>query len=130
MNNTTLTFINKSNDYTILGFVNFYVHDILGSLIYIFGLIFNLISFTYFQLSRSFNKTSLRHYFSVVAITDSIRLQEWLFAFLLNHNFILLDRRLCGIIYFITMTSGHISIWLLVLLSIERFIILQFPFKG
>jgi hypothetical protein len=28
------------------------------------------------------------------------------------------------------MTRGHIIIWLLVLLSIERFIILQFPFKG
>ena len=114
----------------ILRWVNFYVNDILGSIIFILGLIFNILSFAYFQMSRSFRDTSMRHYFSALSITDSIRLSEWLFQYLLNKKVIVLSKSVCNGYMFLIITSGQISVWLLVFLSIERFIILQFPFKG
>jgi hypothetical protein len=110
--------------------VHFYVSDILGSIVFTLGIVFNVLSFTYFQLSRSFRDTSMRHYFSVLSITDSIRLSEWLFSFFLDKKLFTLNRTLCSIFLFGTISSGHISIWLLVFLSIERYIILQFPFRG
>ena len=82
-NNSLLQNID-SNEIIILKFINFYINDALGSGIFFFGIFFNLLSFTYFQLSRSFHDTSMRHYFSVLSITDSLRLSEWLFLFLLN----------------------------------------------
>ena len=114
----------------VLNQVNFYVNDILGSMLFVFGVIFNIVSFTYFQLSRSFRDTSMRHYFSVLSISDSLRLSEWLFTFLMDKKIIYLNSEMCRAFLFITITSGHISVWLLVFLSIERYIILQFPFKG
>ena len=114
----------------ILEAVNFYINDILGAIIFSFGILFNLTSLIYFQLSRSFRDTSMRHYFSVLSITDSLRLSEWLFSYLFDKKLILLNENFCSALLFITITSGHISIWLLVFLSIERFFILQFPFKG
>ena len=117
-------------DVWLLDQVNFYVNDILGSMLFVFGVIFNIVSFTYFQLSRSFRDTSMRHYFSVLSISDSLRLSEWLFTFLMDKKIIVLNSEICRAFIFITITSGNISVWLLVFLSIERYIILQFPFKG
>lgn len=114
----------------LLNLVNFYVNDLLGSFLFTLGIIFNLLSFTYFQLSRSFKDTSMRHYFSVISITDSFRLTEWLFAFLVDKKLLYINNAFCNKYLFIVLTSGHISIWLLVFLSIERYIILQFPFHG
>ena len=118
------------NEVFILDIVNFYVNDLLGSIVFILGIIFNVLSFTYFQLSRSFHDTSMRHYFSVLSITDSLRLSEWFFLFLLNKKVIFLSRQFCSVFLYVTITSGHISVWLLVFLSIERYVILQFPFRG
>ena len=117
-------------DMKILNIVNLYINDMLGSLIFSLGILFNLTSLIYFQLSRSFHDTSMRHYFSVLSVTDSLRLSEWLFSYLIDKQIISLSKNLCSTFLFITITSGHISIWLLVFLSIERYIILQFPFRG
>lgn len=114
----------------VLNFVNFYIHDIIGCILFTIGILFNLLSFTYFQLSKSFKDTSMRHYFSVISISDSLRLSEWLFAILIDKKIIYLSKALCSTYLFVVLTSGHISIWLLVFLSIERYIILQFPFRG
>jgi hypothetical protein len=113
-----------------LNVVNFYVYDLIGFVLFTCGVFFNLISFIYFQLSRSFRGTSMRHYFSVLSITDSIRLSEWLLTILIDKELISLSNGLCRAFLFVTITSGHISIWLLVFLSIERYFILQFPFRG
>jgi hypothetical protein len=121
---------NEMGPYRILQAVNFYVVDILGSIIFSLGIFFNLASLIYFQLSRSFHDTSMRHYFSVLSITDSLRLSEWLFTYLTDKKLIIMSKEMCRAQLFITMTSGNISVWLLVFLSIERYFILQFPFKG
>lgn len=114
----------------LLNIVQLYVHDLAGSVLFTLGIVFNLLSFTYFQLSRSFRDTSMRHYFSVISISDSLRLSEWLFAIIMDKHVLTLSRAWCHASLFVVITSGHISIWLLVLLSIERYIILQFPFQG
>ena len=131
INSTSLdqNFTEPERDF-LIEVVNFYVNDIVGSIIFSLGILFNLTSLIYFQLSRSFYDTSMRHYFSVLSVTDSLRLSEWLFSYLLDKQIIYLSKNLCSSFLFITITSGHISIWLLVFLSIERYIILQFPFKG
>ena len=120
----------EKNEREILAFINFYINDGIGSIIFFTGIIFNLLSFIYFQLSRSFKNTSMRYYLSVLSITDSLRLSEWFFLFLLNKKIIFLNKRMCSAFLYIHITSGNISVWLLVFLSIERYIILQFPFKG
>ncbi|CAF0710224.1 unnamed protein product [Brachionus calyciflorus] len=131
MNSTNQTsFIYPPEKLATLNWVQLYIHDVIGCFLFIFGIIFNLLSFTYFQLSRSFKDTSMRHYFSVISLTDSSRLAEWLFAFLANRNFFEPNELHCRINLFIYITSGHISTWLLVFLSIERYVILQFPFRG
>ncbi len=117
-------------DIATLNLVNLYINDIIGSILFTFGLLFNVLSFTYFQLSKSFRDTSMRHYFSVLSISDSLRLSEWLFTILMDKKIIFLDKNICRAFLFITITSGHVSVWLLVFLSIERYIILQFPFRG
>ena len=117
-------------DLATLNLVNLYVNDIFGSILFTFGILFNILSFTYFQLSKSFRDTSMRHYFSVLSISDSLRLSEWLFTILMDKKIIFLDKNICRAFLFITITSGHVSVWLLVFLSIERYIILQFPFRG
>ncbi|RNA40965.1 FMRFamide receptor-like [Brachionus plicatilis] len=127
--NRTDTFI-VAEQLELLNLVSFYINDVLGSFLFSMGIIFNLLSFTYFQLSRSFKDTSMRHYFSVISITDSFRLAEWLFAFLVDKKMLYINNAFCNKYLFIVLTSGHISIWLLVFLSIERYIILQFPFHG
>jgi hypothetical protein len=114
----------------LLNNVNFYVNDIIGSVLFIFGMVFNLLSFAYFQISKSFRDTSMRHYFSVLSISDSLRLSEWLFQILIDKMIIFPSKALCRAQLFVFITSGHISVWLLVFLSIERYIILQFPFRG
>lgn len=113
-----------------LNLVEFYVNGIAGSVLFTLGIVFNLVSFTYFQMSRSFRDTSMRHYFSVISISDSLRLSEWLFAIIMDNRVLTLNKAWCQASLFVAITSGHISIWLLVLLSIERYIILQFPFQG
>lgn len=119
-----------NQEMAVLNLVQFYVHDMAGSILFTLGMLFNLMSFTYFQLSRSFRDTSMRHYFSVISISDSLRLSEWLFAFLMDKRVLTLNKAWCQSFLFVVITSGHISIWLLVFLSIERYIILQFPFQG
>ena len=114
----------------VLNLVNFYINDIMGSLLFTFGMLFNLLSFVYFQISKSFRDTSMRHYFSVLSVSDSLRLTEWLFQILMDKKIIFLSKGLCRALLFIHITSGHISVWLLVFLSVERYIILQFPFRG
>ncbi len=118
------------DDRLILEIINIYLNDFLGSFIFILGIFLNLLSFTYFQLSRSFKDTSMRHYLSVLSITDSIRLSEWFFLFLLNHKVIFLNEKMCSVFLYTHITSGNISVWLLVFLSIERYVILRFPFTG
>lgn len=110
--------------------INVYVTVTMGSTLFILGMIFNALSFTYFQVSRSFRDTSMRHYFSVISITDSLRLTEWLLATLVDKKMVTPNRTICSIYLFTFMASGTISVWLLVLLSIERFTIMQFPFRG
>lgn len=130
MNSTSFENETAEKERALLHLVNFYINDILGSILFTLGMIFNLMSFTYFQMSRSFRDTSMRHYFSVISISDSLRLSEWLFAILMDKNVLDLSKSLCSAYLFVVITSGHISIWLLVFLSIERYIILQFPFRG
>lgn len=131
MNNSNQTNTSTDgNQLEILNLVNFYINDILGFSLFSMGILFNFLLFTYFQLSRSFKNTSMRHYFSVISITDSFRLTEWLVAFLVDKKLIYLNNLNCARYLFVILTSGHISIWLLVFLSIERYIILQFPFHG
>lgn len=124
-------FINDDDeDLKLNDFINFYINDIIGLVLFSLGMVFNLLSFIYFQLSRSFRDTSMRHYFSVLSISDSIRLSEWLIIFLVDKKVMFFSNGLCKVFLFFTITSGHISVWLLVFLSIERYIILQFPFRG
>ena len=122
----------QEDDYdTILKFVNLYVSERIGFVLFTIGLVFNFLSFTYFQFSRSFRDTSMRHYFSVLSISDTVRLCEWLLNYLIVHEKILyLNSTVCRVFLFITIASAHVSIWLLVFLSLERYIILQFPFRG
>lgn len=129
MNLTDQNYTEPERDY-LIEIVNFYVNDLIGSIVFTLGILFNITSLIYFQLSRSFYDTSMRHYFSVLSVTDSLRLSEWLFSYLLDKQIIYLSKNLCSTYLFLTITSGHISIWLLVFLSIERYIILQFPFRG
>lgn len=119
-----------SHEIIILHTINLYVNDLLGSIIFIMGIVLNLLSFIYFQLSRSFRDTSMRYYLSVLSITDSLRLSEWFCLFLMNKKIIFLNNTLCRTFLYTHITSGNISVWLLVVLSIERFVILRFPFKG
>ena len=128
--NGTLTNDPDSKEILILNAINLYVNDVLGSVIFTLGVLFNILSFIYFQLSQSFRDTSMRYYLSVLSITDSLRLSEWFFLFLLNKKVIFLNKPICSSFLYTTMTSGNISVWLLVFLSIERFVILRFPFKG
>ena len=128
--NGTLTNDPDSKEILILNAINLYVNDVLGSIIFTLGVLFNILSFIYFQLSQSFRDTSMRYYLSVLSITDSLRLSEWFFLFLLNKKVIFLNKPICSSFLYTTMTSGNISVWLLVFLSIERFVILRFPFKG
>jgi len=129
-NISNLTKQDELNELYVLNWVNYYVNDIIGSILFIFGILFNILSFVYFQLSKSFRDTSMRHYFSVLSISDSLRLSEWLFTILMDKKIIFLNSNLCRAFLFITITNSHISVWLLVFLSIERYIILQFPFRG
>lgn len=117
-------------DFIILQIVNFYIYEIIGSIIFFIGMFFNFTSLVYFKLSRSFYDTSMRHYFIVLSFTDSIRLTEWLFAFLIDKQIITLSKQMCSAFLFITILSGHISVWLLVFLSIERYFVIKFPFRG
>ena len=126
--NATSWLTNEEID--LLNQVEFYVNGVVGSVLFTLGIVFNLMSFTYFQMSRSFRDTSMRHYFSVISISDSLRLSEWLFAIIMENRVLKLNKAWCQASLFVGITSGHISIWLLVLLSIERYIILQFPFQG
>jgi len=128
--NTSGTHDDDLHERLILDIINRYMNDILGSFIFVIGICMNLLSFTYFQLSRSFKDTTMRHYLSVLSITDSIRLSEWFFLFLLDHKVIFLNVNMCRVFLYTHITSGNISVWLLVLLSIERFVILRFPFRG
>jgi hypothetical protein len=127
-NRTSLTYNEK--DLQLLQLVNYYIYDLLGSIIFSFGIIFNVLSFTYFQLSRSFKNTSMRYYFSVISITDSLHLIEWPILMLIDKKVISLSLSLCRFLVFVTTVNGLISIWLLVVLSIERYIILKYPFRG
>lgn len=122
----------QQQNYTeLLEAVNFYLNERVGLVLFVTGIVFNIMSFVYFQLSRSFRHTSMRHYFSVLSVSDSLRLSEWLFTYLVMTKKILtLDTRMCQIFLFVTIASAHVSIWLLVFLSIERYIILRFPFRG
>jgi hypothetical protein len=132
VNNYSSSVVNE-NDYfeDILNLVNLYVNERIGMVLFIIGLLFNILSFGYFQFSRSFCDTSMRHYFSVLSVSDTLRLSEWLFTYLIvNKNIIFLNTMVCKVFLFITIASAHISIWLLVFLSIERYVIMQFPFKG
>ena len=113
-----------------LDLVNFYVNDVIGLFLFISGMLFNILSFTYFQISKSFRDTSMRHYFSVLSISDSLHLCDWLFQILMDKKVFFLSESRCRIFLFLHISSGHISVWLLVFLSIERYIILQFPFRG
>ena len=128
LNNATLLF--HGNELQILEFVNYYIYEILGSLIFAFGILFNVLSFTYFQLSRSFKDTSMRYYFSVISVTDSLHLIEWPIIMLVDKKVVNLTVGLCKFLVFVTTVNGLISIWLLVVLSIERYIILKYPFQG
>ena len=127
-NRTTLVY--NEHDLQLLQIVNYYIYDLLGSIIFTFGIIFNVMSFTYFQLSRSFKNTSMRYYFSVISITDSLHLIEWPILMLIDKKIITLSVGLCRFLVFVTTVNGLISIWLLVVLSIERYIILKYPFRG
>jgi hypothetical protein len=128
LNNQTLKFNDK--EILILQIVNYYIYELLGAIVFTLGILFNILSFTYFQLSRSFKDTSMRYYFSVISITDSLRLIEWPIIILIDKKVVNLTNGLCKILLFITTLSGLISIWLLAVLSIERYIILRFPFRG
>ena len=129
-NNKTLLSVYNEDEQRVLQFVNYYIYDLLGSVIYTLGIIFNVLSFTYFQLSRSFKNTSMRYYFSVISITDSLHLIEWPILMLIDKKIITLTIGLCRFLVFVTTVNGLISIWLLVVLSIERYIILKYPFRG
>jgi hypothetical protein len=130
-NGVDLINLNETNYEEFLLFVTKYIDGILGGVLFVIGLILNILSFAYFQFSRSFRGTTLRHYFRVLSISDSIRLSEWLFAVLATRtNLFEITLVKCRLIMFSNLTSGQISVWLLVFLSIERFIILQFPVRG
>lgn len=132
MSVTAVNLSAQQQNYTeLLEAVDFYLNERVGLVLFVTGIVFNIMSFVYFQLSRSFRHTSMRHYFSVLSISDSLRLSEWLFTYLVMTKKILtLDTRMCQIFLFVTIASAHVSIWLLVFLSIERYIILRFPFRG
>ncbi|CAF1107901.1 unnamed protein product [Rotaria sordida] len=109
---------------------NTYIQIGIGSLLFIFGVTFNCLSLLYFHVSRSFQHTTFRLYFSIISILDTIRLFEFLIFLLFDKGYLKVTLKLCRSIFFTIMFTGQASIWLTVALAVEKCIIIWFPIKG
>lgn len=109
---------------------NTYIQIGIGSLLFLFGLTFNILSLIYFRASRSFRHTTFQLYFSIISILDTVRLLEFFIFVLFDKGYLRVTLNLCRIVFFTIMYTGQASIWLTVALAVEKCIIIWFPIKG
>ena len=112
ISNENETLIKTSNilnkEQILIDTFNTYIQISIGSLLFIFGLTFNILSLFYFRISRSFHHTSFQLYFSIISILDTIRLLEFLVFILFDKGYLQVTLTLCRLVFFTIMFTGQV----------------------
>lgn len=109
------------------------IKDVILSILFvsiIVGLVGNILSFVIFFYAPSIRKLSISIYFRAIACIDSIMLVDAI-SFLVSRKFgiglIQLNTFLCKFKIYFSYATGAIPPWLMVFISIDRFIKISFP---
>lgn len=99
----------------------------------IFGTIGNIFSFV-LMLQREMRHTSTYFYLAILAVADTVVLfvsafKTWIRT-LSNFELLHISDASCKTLTFLTYFSLHLSAWLIVAVTIERFIVVWFPLKA
>jgi hypothetical protein len=96
----------------------------------VLGFIGNFLSYKVYSTSPSLQKHPISIFFRVIPIFDSIMLANS-FTYVLSHKFSFSFSRttdmLCKVKSYFFYAAGPISPWLMVIVSIDRFISIRFP---
>lgn len=99
----------------------------------IVGTIGNIFSFI-LMLQREMRQTSTYFYLAILAVADTVVLfvsafKTWIRAWS-NFELLHISDASCKILMFLTYFSLHLSAWLIVAVTVERFILVRFPLKA
>ncbi|CAF1540383.1 unnamed protein product [Rotaria magnacalcarata] len=132
--NTSLSFLQMTNNnwcIPLTGSVYLYGYLIPAIALFIFGLTFNPIALYYFATSLNFRRSAYSYYFSAIAVFDLLRLAVWCLFFVLDFkvfklNFYSFE---CPTQIFTESVASSISVWLTVLLTVERCLVIYKPLQ-
>lgn len=135
MNNTTLLSTSmRSNNWCIPLTESVYLYGYLipAITLFIFGLTFNPIALYYFATSLNFRRSAYSYYFSAIAVFDLLRLAVWGLFFLLDFKIFKLNFYSfeCPVQVFTESVSSSVSVWLTVLLTVERCLVIYKPLQA
>ncbi|CAF1315385.1 unnamed protein product [Rotaria sp. Silwood1] len=102
------------------------VISILPLILGLIGLIFNILALLIFKTSKTFQKNSFRYYIYAFAIINcaSVLTHSWLYLI-----FYLVDpTHLCKYLQYLQQSTATTSLWIMVLLSLERSLTFSLPF--
>lgn len=108
------------------------IFQIMPGIIITSGLIGNIISFIVYS-TKSFKKLSVNLFFRFLAITDSINLliySSYIFGSIFQKDFQIVSNSTCKIYFYVSFTFPSMSIFTLILLSIDRAICVLYPNRG
>ena len=133
VNSTTVAPTSKPDDEMVvtIRYVKFYVFSIILPL----GLIANVLSLVVFGASH-LKKTSTGHYLIALAVADTMYLSGefflWFSHYIENdfmiHGYVHQIDWICKSVYYLRYCGRLLSAWLTVVITIERFIAIGYPF--
>ncbi|CAF2432527.1 unnamed protein product [Rotaria sp. Silwood2] len=100
--------------------------SILPLILGLIGLIFNILALLIFKTSKTFQKNSFRYYIYAFAIINcaSVLTHSWLYLI-----FYLVDPiHFCKYLQYLQQSTATTSLWIMVLLSLERSLTFSLPF--
>ena len=112
-----------------LATVNTFLQRYLTPVIIVVGVLGNLASLAVFQTSRLRRQTSSLH-LSALAISDTGFLLSLLISWLGWFRVPVVHRQpWCVLVIYLTYVCGFLSVWIVVTFTVERFIVVCFPFQ-
>ncbi len=126
MNSSHSTPINREH----LKEISHYMYMIIYPIIFIVGLIGNLLSSLLFSITK-LNQTSCGVYFLLLAISDSIALIGGLHHCLtIGYSVAVPNASYCRVRNFLLYTSMDMASWMVVAISVDRYLKMKYPIKA
>lgn len=107
-----------------------YIYMIVYPIIFLIGLIGNLLSFLLFSITE-LGQTSCAVYFLVLAISDSIALiSGFHYSLTIGYDVPIRSAVYCRVRNFLSYTSIDLASWMVVALSVDRFYKVKYPLQA